>query len=33
EVIKSEIIWIGIPLLVLVLLLSIWMKYFKNRRG
>jgi len=33
EVIKSEIIWIGIPLLVLLLSISIWKKYFKNRRG
>jgi hypothetical protein len=33
EVIKSEIIWIGIPLLVLLLSISIWKKYFKNIRG
>jgi inner membrane protein len=33
EVIKSEIIWIGIPLLVLLLSISIWKKYFKNLRG
>ena len=33
EVIKSEIIWIGIPLLVLVLSISIWKKYLKNLRG
>ncbi|MFT6112793.1 MAG: inner membrane protein [Bacteroidia bacterium] len=33
EVIKSEIIWIGIPLLITVLSISICKKYLRNLRG
>jgi inner membrane protein len=33
EVIKSEIIWIGIPFLITVLSISICKKYLRNLRG